>query len=100
MRARPGGVRDGARREGGVVALEDVARGVRGGCDDRGDRPEAQRHERAVARRESREGAVWVGAEVEEVADERQWARAWGKVAAAAGEEEAEVQGRDDEDGT
>ncbi|RLN04734.1 hypothetical protein C2845_PM13G24190 [Panicum miliaceum] len=78
-------------RDGGVVALEDVAGGVRGGGDDCGDRAEAERHERAVARREAREGAVRVGAEVQKAADERQRAGARRQVAAAVGDEAQEV---------
>lgn len=45
------------------------------------------------------EGAVRLGAEVQEVADERQRARSRGQVEVNGGEETQEVQGGDDEDG-
>ncbi|KAK8446333.1 hypothetical protein SEVIR_9G472901v4 [Setaria viridis] len=63
VHARAGGVQDGAHREGGVVELQNVAGGVREGGDERGDRAQAERHGRIVAR----EGAVRVGVEVQEV---------------------------------
>ncbi|BAS98817.1 Os06g0642250 [Oryza sativa Japonica Group] len=49
---------DGARREGEVVRLHDVARGVRGGGDDDGELAEPEQHEWAVAPRNVAHGAV------------------------------------------
>jgi hypothetical protein len=92
VREHVGAVRERAPREGSVVALEDVAGGVRRRGHDGGDRAEAEGHHRAVALREPRQGAVREGAEGKETADERQRPGTGRKVAVAVGVEAEEVQ--------
>jgi len=92
-----GAVQERPPREGGVVPLEDVAGGVRGGGHDGGDRAQAERHHRAVALREARQGAVRERAEGKEAADERKRPGTGRQVAAAVGVEAQEVKGGEDE---
>jgi hypothetical protein len=87
------GVRHGPRGEGGVMPLQELARDVRGGRDHRGDRAQAEGHERAVDLREAREGAVRLVAEEVEVADEGQRARPRWEAAASMRSETEEVDG-------
>ena len=63
------------RREDSVVLLQELACDFRGGHDNRGDRAQAEGHERAVELREARKGAVRLVTEEVEVADKGQRAR-------------------------
>jgi len=77
------GVGHKPRREDGVVLLQELAGDFRGGRDDRGDRAQAEGHERAVELGEARKGAVRLVTEEVEVADKGQRARSRWEAAAA-----------------
>jgi hypothetical protein len=92
-----GGVGGGPGGEDGVVLLQELACDVRRGDDHRGDRAQAERHERAIRLGEAGERAVWLVAEQVEAADERERVGSRREAAAGLCEEVEEVDGEEGE---
>jgi hypothetical protein len=84
--------------EDGVVLLHELAGDIRRGDDHRGDRAQAQGHERAMDLGEVGEGAVWLVAEEVEASDEWQRAGTWREAAACVDEKIQEVDGENGDD--